>query len=142
MKVWIKAIFLLGNKLGQLADAVQEELEKLSIDLTVETFRAFERMMALENKKRRLCNFKVLKDLLKAQLTADEKQVFKLRLEKSKSFDETADILQLHKSSVVRRFNKGMDKCLDFLNRLTYTEERFKSEYGDVEVICKSVSNS
>jgi len=139
MKVWIKAIFLLASKLGQLAAAIAEEMDTLSTDITPETFGAFDRMLTLEDRKRRVCNFKVFRDLLRAKLTRDEYELIKRHMLKGETFEEIAASGAYSKSALARKFNQAIDTCIELMQSLTYGEARLLKDYKDIPLIYKTV---
>jgi len=139
MKVWIKAIFLLASKMGALAEAIAQEMDNLSVDYITNTIVACEQMMLLEDKKRRVVNFKVFNNLLKAQLTKDEYKLVKLHVIEAKTFEEIAIELESSKSALSRKFNCIIKTCEEFLTKLTYTQDRLLKEYKDIALVYKMV---
>ena len=138
MKFWITAIFYLANRLEELADRVSEEIDALSVSLTMETYKLFETVLALEDKKRRLCNFKVLGGLMKEKLSTGEQEVL-LRHIRGESFEEIGTALGISKSTAARKFKSAVDTCIAYSESLTYTERRYIDEYKDIPLIWRTV---
>jgi len=139
MTEWIKAIFALAPKMGALADAISEEMDALSMDLVTNTYRVFEKMMMLENKKRRVVNFKVFRDLLKGQLTKDEYAFVRMHIVKGKTFVEIAEVSDYSKSGASRKFKEIMHKCEEYMQKLTYSVDRLIEEYKDIELVSRTM---
>jgi len=139
MKAWIRTIFLLKSKIGQLVELIAEEMDALSVDIAANTLTVFTKMLALEDKKRRVVNFKVFSTLLKGQLEKQEYSLIKLHIVDGKSFEEIAPLFESSKSALSRKFNKAINKCEDFLIKLTFNEERLVSEYKDIALIYRTV---
>ena len=138
MKFWVMAIFSLSERLARLARRVDKDMESLSVSMTVETVTLFEAMLALEDKKRRICNFKVFKDLMVDKLKPGELEIVS-RYIKGEVLQEIADDLKISKSTAARKFNRAMDVCGKYLVSMTFTEERFLAEYKDIPLIWRTV---
>ena len=139
MKAWIKAIFFLNSKLGNLLDSIQDEMDVLSKNLILETFTLCDKMLKLEDKKRRICNLKVLHSLFKSKLSNIEYNLIKKHLLQGKTFEEISATLTKSKSQLSRDYCKALDKCEEVSIAMTFSEERLEREYKDIILVYKTV---
>jgi len=135
MKFWIKTVFYLAGKLGRLVDTIDKEMAELSLCMVSDTFTIFDSMLKLEDKKRRLCNFKVIRDLMRAGLELQEKEIVRRHVIRGQTFGEIASDMDISKSKVNRIFLEAVKKCEAVAISLTYTEERFEKEYADIPLV-------
>ena len=139
MKYWIMTIFFLANKLAKLADEIASEIDSYAVCLTMDTLKVFSTVMNLEDKKRRLCNFKVLADFFKSKLDKEQLEIVKKYLIKGDSFEQIAYGTGLSRSTTIRRYNSAINKSIAACLSLTYDEDRLMEEYKDFPVIIKTL---
>jgi len=139
MKEWILSVFFLQNKLKDLAAQIDSEIKIYSLSLTMDTNKLFDKVMQLQDKRRRVVNFKVLYDIMKDNLSASEKTIL-ADSAKGNSFNEIGQKLNVSKSTAARYFKQAIDKCTNVAHSLNFTLERFKKEYGDILLIHKTAS--
>jgi len=72
MKFWVMAIFAVYGKLRRMVELLDEQIDGLSVQIVGDTYQLFDRVIALNDKKRCLVNLKVLGDMLKKLLDKDE----------------------------------------------------------------------
>jgi len=138
MKFWVMAIFAVYGKLRRMVELLDEQIDGLSVQIVGDTYQLFDRVIALNDKKRCLVNLKVLGDMLKKLLDKDEFEIV-VKHAKGKTFEEIALMVSLSKSSVNRKFLKAIEKCTKHLEALTYNEERLLEEYKDLPGVFKVV---
>jgi len=138
MKHWITTIFFLAGKLGKLVDGLTKEMENYAISLTMETFRVLDTLMKLEDKKRRLCNFKVLAVFFKSKLDNEQIEIVRRRIIKGETFEEVASVLEISKSTAGRKYSEAINKSIAASLSLTYDEDRLLEDYKDIPLIMKT----
>ncbi|MCL2847571.1 MAG: hypothetical protein FWE13_02315 [Firmicutes bacterium] len=141
MKHWISTIFYLNNKLNKLLDALSQELESYAVNLTIDTFRVFDLIMKIEDKKRRICNFKVLGDLIKSKLNISQKEIVNRYIVKGDSFEQIAYGSGVSKSTTNRRFKEAINIAIATAISLGYNEDKLTKEYCDIMLITKIFRN-
>jgi len=136
---WIKAVFFLSGKLSKLEKILQESMEKLSTNMSIDTYSLCNQMLLVEDKLRRVCNFKVLSKMLCAHLPKDDTVLIKRHIIAKQSFADIAAELGVHKSTPSRKFNKAIEACVKFCEGLTFNLSRFEKDYKDIPLITETV---
>lgn len=131
---WILTVIEMSSKIEYYADSLEERINGLSVCLTKETRLLFDEIIALNNKKIMLINMKVLYDSLFAALKKDERLIIK-EYANNKSLEEISKILDVNKSTVLRRINRAVQKCALALTSLGYDVKRFNDEFRDYAAI-------
>lgn len=134
MNFWILTILDMSTKLDYYADNLEKRAEGLSVCLTKDTLSLFNEIMDLNNKKIKLINFKVMYDSVIATLKKDERIIME-EYAKNQTLEEIGKLLDVNKSTVMRRMNKAILKCGAVLTALGYTSKKLFSEYGDYAAV-------
>ena len=138
MKFWIMAIFFLSGRLQSLCEEIEKEIDCLALSLTGDTYKLFETVLRLNDKKIRVINFKVLGGMMKKKLN-DVEYAALIRHIRGESFEDIGQALSMSKSGAARRLQSAIAKCAAVVGALIFTEERLISEYCDIPLIFKTV---
>ena len=138
MKAWVLANFYLARKMDKLAERIDEEIDRSSLLLKIDTATLFEVIFNLNDKKRRVVNFKVLHSMLLKQLYLQEMGIIS-RYIKGQTLEEIGKEYEISKSTVSRRLKQAIDKCIKIFESLQFTEERLEKEYAEIPLIYKAV---
>ena len=139
MNSWIKTIFFLSSKLGKLEKILKGSMEDLSKNMTLDTYTLCNKMLAIEDKLRRVCNFRVIGKMLEAHLSKDELTLIKRHIIAKETFADMAYEAGLNKSTLTRRFAKAIDSCITFCENLTFTLDRMQKDYKDIPLIIETL---
>lgn len=138
MKKWILMIFRIGSLLEQLTDRLDRRVERLALDPFGQTARQYERILELIDKKRRLVNLKVMREMLAHELAADD--VFLLaKYAFGMSAAQIAELTNRRESTVYKRLRAALTKAEKTLLAAGYDEARLEREYSEFPIVKNTV---
>ena len=134
MKNWIRVIVALNSRLDALTEKIDEEVSLMSTSLYEPTMDLINDIIALNDKKVKLINLRILHDTIKDALLPNEYILLK-KVSTGHSFAELAERTGINKGNAYRLFCKCADKAAAALGSLGFTSEKLGKEYNDVPIV-------
>lgn len=134
MKNWVKVIVAINSRLDALTERIDEEVSAMSTSLYEPTMQLINEIIALNDKKVKLINLRVLHDTIRDELTSEEYILLKAVV-KGHSFSDVAQKTGLNKGNVYRLFNKCVSKAASAVERMGFTPEKLGEEYNGVPIV-------
>lgn len=136
MEIWLLTIFFLRAHLATAARLIEERAEREALNLREDAVRVCERVMSLNDLKRRLINLRVLYDKLKEGLPAEEFNI--LRAYAFKGTCGLGQSMGINRMKVLRLVKRAELKGTHLLAALGFDEGRMERDYGAVP-LCRGV---
>ena len=134
MMTWILTILHLEDRLEAAAARLDDRIAAVALNPFGDTMRQCERLMRLNDRKRRLVNMQVLSHRLRCCMKAEEAALLRL-LHAGVSYGDLAQALGVSKATAYRRVKCAAAKCVRELEKLGFTPERLRREYADVNAV-------
>ena len=134
MKNWIRVIVALNSRLDALTEKIDEEVSLMSTSLYEQTMDLINDIIALNDKKVKLINLRILHYTIKDDLLTNEYILLK-EVSKVHSFAELAERTGINKGNAYRLFCKYADKAAAAVESLGFTAEKLGKEYNDVPIV-------
>lgn|GEM_PF-791249 len=138
MKHWILTIFRLSSRMDKLCVRVDRQIDRLAVNLTLDTTKLINAILILQDRKVRFINFRVLYSRMKAALSPAERALA-VRYANGESLLEIALSLGISHSTVARRLRKIVEVCGAVLRDLKFDEKRLLKDYRDIPLIYNTV---
>ena len=129
MKSWVVAIVKVQPRLEDMVRLLMHKIERHSKDMTGDTFSLCEKILLLADKKRRLCNLKVIFERITKNFSSEEKELFEDVVGERGLLSEKAREKGVNRSTMLRRFEKLTIKAGESLLKLGFDKERLEKDY-------------
>lgn len=136
MEFWVLMILALENKLEAVAESCTRQAEEASLALGGDTFSAFEKVIEINDKKRRIVNMKVLCDTIASSLESCETELLKDYVRRSAG--EIAADTGASRSKVYRDIRRACGKAAKAIARLGFKEEEMARDYGEIALCART----
>lgn len=136
MEFWVLTALALENKLEAAAEKCTEEADEASLSLCADTFSAFEKVVGINDKKRRIVNMKVLCDTIENSLDTREAELLKAYTRFSASV--IAEHLGINRLKVYRDIKRACAKAEKALARIGFKKAEMERDYGDLALFART----
>lgn len=150
LKIWAKSFFSIYRFLDKLAKTIDSYVDiracscfykNISSIVLCDTLRVSHDITALTNKKINLINVKVLTEKMLLVLPSNQARFVILKYFENKTFDETAERMEVSIRSVLRWNSDVMKKCEQYLIKNNFDEERLLDLIGNEKWILDVVKD-
>jgi len=138
MKYWILTIFRLKEQMPKLCGRIDNQIERLAVNLTMDTHKLIKAILVLQDRKTRFINMHVLYNRMRAVLSPAEYALV-MRYAQGKTLLEIALADGVAECTVSRRLRGAVEVCAAVANNLRFGCERFERDYRDVPLVYNTV---
>lgn len=136
MEYWVLTMLALENKLEAAAESCTRQAEEAALEQGGDAFSAFEKVIEINDKKRRIVNMKVLCDTVKGSLAPQESELLVAYVRHTAG--ELAAALSESRLKVYRDVKRALSKAAKALARIGFKKEELERDYRELALFSRT----
>lgn len=136
MENWVLTVIAMEPKLKYAADMYTKRASEAALEMTGDACTAIQRVVEINDMKRRIVNMKVLFDAIKGALSDEE--LLLLREYAVHSAAEIAARQNAARSGIYRKIAKAQKAAVKALSRLKYDKEKMDEDYLSMQLTLRA----
>ncbi|MBQ8882523.1 MAG: hypothetical protein IJY70_03925 [Clostridia bacterium] len=134
MKIWVLAIFRLAPKASRIIKSIENRVEKIALDAFGITSEQYERIINLNDEKRKIINLAILKRAVEKSVKPRDLDALN-RYAFGQSADEISQNSGVGGSAIRKRINRAIIACTEEMEKLGYGASKLEREYSDIPAL-------